>query len=238
MPATFSKKDASSLFNAIAPTYDVVNRLMTFGLDKQWREKLFRFLPKQIDMLLDGATGTGDQILFLLEKGLQATTIVGIDLADKMLDIGRKKLKKFGSQVSLQKASLLEIPYPSQTFDAITISFGVRNVVDLPLCLQELFRVLKPGGVCLILECSVPENPLVAFAHKLYMKNIMPKIGWLLSKNIQAYRYLNQTSQEFPSGETFLKCLERAGFQGMSCYPLSLGSVSLYVAKKYAEEDL
>ena len=228
------KQNSFKLFDEIASTYDRVNRIMTFGQDTFWRKKLYNFIPENCENLFDGATGTADQILFLLEKGLQAKHIVGIDLSEAMLEIGMSKIKsKYPNEnITLRKASLLDIPYNEESFDAATVSFGVRNVPDITLCLQELHRILKKEGICLILECSKPKNPLIVFLHKLYMEKIMPAIGGMCSSNKGAYQYLNASSSTFPCGEDFLKLLENAGFKNCEAHPLSLGAVSLYVARK------
>ncbi len=230
-----SRKEIWKMFDTISPTYDRVNRWMTFGLDLHWRRKMASFLPNGEQLLvLDCATGTADQALILLQRSHRISKIVGIDLSEEMLCYGKKKVERspYANKVELKKASALEIPYESETFHCVTISFGIRNVVDVNACLQEMLRVLKPGGKVLILETSLPENKLLQKMHAIYLGQILPRIGGWISRQKSAYEYLQQTAEKFPSGSAFCSLLQQAGFHKASCKPLTLGVVSLYEAEK------
>lgn len=230
-----SRKEIWKMFDTISPTYDQVNRWMTFGLDLYWRGKMASFLPREENLvILDCATGTADQAITLLGKAPQIAKIIGIDLSEEMLLQGTKKIAatSFSHKIELRKASALEIPYENSSFHCVTISFGIRNVVDVGFCLKELLRVLKPGGKVLILETSIPKNKLLQKMHGLYLQRILPKIGGWISKEKSAYEYLHQTAESFPSGNAFCDLLLQAGFEKPRCNPLTLGVVSIYEAKK------
>lgn len=230
-----SRQEIWKMFNTLSRTYDQTNRWMTFGLDLYWRKKVGSFLPRGRDLrLLDCATGTADQILALMRHRSQIKEAIGIDLAEQMLEIGQKKVEQtpFFSQITLQKASILEIPFPENHFDCVTLSFGIRNVTDVPACLKEILRVLKPGGKALILETSIPKNPIVRHLHIWYLRNILPKVGGIISKQKYAYNYLNQTAESFPCAERFCALLESAGFVAIKQHPLTAGAVSVYEGSK------
>lgn len=218
----------SSLFNSIASRYDAINRILSFGLDLHWRRALRKHLPLQQNLhLLDVATGTGDQLLALLPDRRIASAI-GVDIAREMLERGRFKLKKWSSQVQLQEGDALSLAFGAHTFDAVTISFGIRNVPNPHLALQEMHRVLKPQGRILILEFSMPRTWRLPF-YRLYLRHILPRVGGLLSGNPDAYRYLNRTIESFPSGDAFLAWMRQAGFTNLSAHPMTGGAVTLYV---------
>lgn len=230
-----SRKEIWKMFDTISPTYDRVNRWMTFGLDLYWRRKMVTFLPDGEQLIvLDCATGTADQALILLQHSNRISKIVGIDLSEEMLCYGKKKVERcpYANKVELKKASALEIPYENETFHCVTISFGIRNVVDVNACLKEMLRVLKPGGKVLILETSIPENRILKKMHKIYLGQILPRIGGWISRKKSAYEYLQKTAEKFPSGDTFCSLLQQAGFHRASCRPLTLGVVSIYEAQK------
>jgi demethylmenaquinone methyltransferase/2-methoxy-6-polyprenyl-1,4-benzoquinol methylase len=230
-----SRKEIWNMFNALSRTYDQTNRWMTLGLDLYWRKKVGSFLPRGKDLtLLDCATGTADQILSLMRHRSQIKHAIGIDLAEGMLAIGNKKISQtpFHKQINLQKASILDIPFPQDRFDCVTLSFGIRNVTHVSNCLMEIFRVLKPGGKLLILETSIPKNRMLRNLHLWYLRNILPKVGGIISKQKHAYDYLNQTAETFPSGDRFCDLLTEVGFKSVKQHPLSGGVVSIYEAAK------
>lgn len=230
-----SRSEVWKMFDAISETYDTVNRLMTFGIDKAWRRKVARFLPERSGIhLLDCATGTGDQIFELISSSAHIKKAVGIDLAESMLEIGRKKLarKSCGIEVSLECASALALPFPDASFDCATISFGIRNLTDTALGLREMHRVLNPGGRALILECSIPQNPLMRQLNNVYIRHLLPRLGGLISKQKAAYVYLNKTIETFPSGDAFCSLLENAGFINVQAHPFTFGVVTLYSGEK------
>jgi len=223
------------MFDKISPTYDAINRILSFGLDRFWRKKMVRFLPKKEGLeLLDLATGTGDQLFSLCEHAPSVQSAIGIDLAEKMLEIGQKKLgrKPYRDKVRLLKGDAGKIPFSAHTFDLVTISFGIRNVPDVETTLREIHRVLRPQGKCLILEFSLPENSLVRFCHLSYLRHVLPRVGGLLSKSPASYRYLNQTIECFPYGDAFLRLMANAGFQKSAAHPFTLGAVTLYEGEK------
>jgi demethylmenaquinone methyltransferase / 2-methoxy-6-polyprenyl-1,4-benzoquinol methylase len=225
------------MFDQISATYDRANRAMTFGCDLYWRKKMARFLPDKEGLrLLDGATGTGDQILSFFKHSKKIASVIGIDLSLEMLNIARQKIEQKGwaQRVSFQEASLLSLPFAENSFDCMTISFGIRNVTDVPLALRECHRVLCPGGRLLILEGSIPENTWIRPFFIFYLRHALPFIGRIVSKNKEAYRYLNETIESFPSGMRFCDLLNKAGFARAFAHPLTGGSVTIYVGEKDA----
>lgn len=223
------------MFNEISPRYDLLNRLLSFGLDSHWRTALVKFLPLRNNLhLLDLATGTADVAITLCQKVPQITRAVGIDLADKMLEIGQTKIHQKGLEqtISLKHADALSIPFDNNSFDIATISFGIRNTPDHFKVLQEMNRILNPKGRALILEFSLPDNPLLRFSHLMYLRNIVPIIGWIVSGHYQAYRYLNKTIEDFPYGEAFCQLMSKAGFANSKAHPLLGGIATIYVGNK------
>ena len=221
------------IFDEIAPTYDRTNRILSGGIDLYWRKKMASLLPKTDKIkLLDLATGTGDQLLSLMKNSPRIHQAVGIDLAEEMLKIGQKKLKAYEHQVSFKVASATAIPYLENTFDCVTMSFGIRNVDNVPLCLREIHRVLRPQGKALILEFSLPQNRWIQKSYLLYLNHLLPKIGKLISAHRQAYTYLAQTIQTFPQAGAFCKLMDEAGFQNIKALPLTLGIVTIYQGEK------
>lgn len=230
-----SRSEVWKMFDQISPTYDVVNRVFTFGLDQIWRKKVCALLPSKKEMLvLDCATGTGDQMIALMEKRPDIARIVGIDLAEAMIEIGRAKIAKkpYGDKISFQAASALNIPYPDNHFDCVTIAFGIRNVTDIMAAFKEFRRVLKPGGRVLILEGTIPSNKWLRTAHLFYIRHFLPKIGGLISRNFHAYRYLNKTIETFPQGEMFAGKMRAAGFIDVRCNPILGGVTTVYQGEK------
>ena len=230
-----SRIEIWKMFDQISPTYDCVNRIMTFGLDQLWRKRLCSFLPcKDLMHILDCATGTGDQIIALLEKNPSISSVVGIDLAEGMLAIGKQKIEKksYAKKVSFQTASVLEIPFPDNHFDALTISFGIRNVTDIMAAFKECRRVLKPDGRMLILEGTIPKWKWLRFLHLFYLRHFLPHVGGLISQNFKAYRYLNKTIESFPQGERFCGKMRAAGFVNVQSNPLFGGVTTVYQGDK------
>ena len=230
-----SRQEIWKMFDQISPTYDRVNRVMTLGLDQRWRKAMGRYLPKGSGLkLLDCATGTGDQIIALMQQSHQISEVVGIDLSEQMLAIGRAKIAQqpYASSVNMQVASALEIPFPENTFDCITIAFGIRNVTDVSKALSEFLRVLKPNGRLLILEGTLPSHQVVRSLHLFYLRYCLPWIGGLISKKQAAYRYLNETIETFPCGEKFLQLMRQAGFADPQAHPLMGGIATIYQGEK------
>lgn len=232
---TGSKKNqVSTMFNNIAPYYDLLNRVLTLGIDQQWRKKAMKQLkadnPK---MILDVATGTADLALEVV-KHVDAEKVIGIDISTDMLAIGRKKIEKKNLQhvITLEEGDSENLPFEDNTFDAITVAFGVRNFENLEKGLAEMLRVLKPDGKVIVLEFSKPTLFPFKQLFNIYFKYILPTIGRLTSKDPKAYKYLYESVQAFPDGKNFVAILERLGYQSTQFTPLSLGICSIYLGKK------
>lgn len=219
------------MFNRVAHRYDPLNRILSFGLHSLWRRRVARLLANHGGQrVLDLATGTGDQLLGLLGGGNRIHFAVGMDPAERMLDIGRRKLDqaRHGSIVCLLNGSATEIPAKNGEFDAVTISFGIRNVDDVSQALREAFRVLRPGGRFLVLEFSLPESPWLRQVYLIYLRKILPRVGGIISGDPFAYRYLNETIETFPYGGQFCELLTQAGFEQVVARPLTWGIVTVY----------
>lgn len=232
-----SREEIWKLFDVISATYDKTNRWMTLGLDLYWRKKVSSFLPnKQEISLLDCATGTGDQIISLCKNNKNIKEAIGIDLSESMLAIGKRKLLKtpFKDKITLLSASALAIPFPEDKFNCVTLSFGIRNVTEVDLCLKEILRVLKTGGRVIILETSLPKSKILKSLHLFHIRKVLPFIGKLISKREDAYRYLNKTAETFPHGKEFCQVLQQAGFKHVANHPMTFGAVSIYVGEKEA----
>ncbi len=233
-PAGSKKEQVSRMFNSIARRYDLLNRLLSAGIDRRWRKRAISLLAKaQPQYILDVATGTGDVAIALCRQ-LPRARVVGVDIAEAMLEIGRKKIKtqELQNRIELLAADAENLPLKSNTFDAVTVSFGVRNFENLQGGLKEMYRVLKPGAELVVLEFSRPRIfPLKQLFH-FYFKNILPLIGRWTSKDPKAYRYLYESVQAFPDGADFLRELENAGFRQTQQIPLTFGICAIYHAQK------
>ena len=229
-----SKSESWKMFDEISPRYDLLNHLLSFGLDILWRKKLGTFLPKGTELnVLDLATGTGD-VLITLAQNKNIKKGYGIDLADKMLEIGRTKIKHLdlNNKLVLQHGDANQIPFENNKFDVITMAFGIRNTPDPKAVLTEMHRVLNDGGRVLILEFSLPNNKFIRGVHLFYLRNIVPLVGALFSGHYQAYRYLNQTIETFPYGENFCQLMHSAGLKNITAHPLMFGAASIYQGDK------
>ncbi len=231
-----SREGVWKMFNAISPTYDRVNRILSLGLDQRWRKRMKKHLPSGDSLtLLDCATGTGDQIIALMGSSPIISSAVGIDLADEMLAIGRKKIEKkpYAHLVTLLAGDALHLPFPENHFDCVTIAFGIRNVTDVMRAFQEFRRVLKPRGRLLILEGSAPSSRWIKKAHLFYLRHCLPYIGGMIAGNVDAYRYLNVTLETFPQGEKLMGKMRAAGFDHVEKTPLSGGIATIYQGDKH-----
>ena len=227
-------------FDTIARGYDRMNHLMTLGLDRWWRRRAvreFSILNSQFS-ILDVACGTGDMVVELAKRGC---TVTGIDLSDEMLAIARKKIASANSQFSIlnsqfQKANAEALPFEDETFDAVTCAFGVRNFVHLEQGLNEMLRVLKPGGRMVVLELATPDNPLLNPFYNFYTKRIIPWLGSRIAGNREAYTYLPQSIERFPKGDAFLQTIQNSEFKIQnSCQRKLTGGVCrLYTINKEA----
>lgn len=232
---TISKSDSWRMFDAISSKYDFLNRLLSFGLDVLWRKRLAAFLPSREGLkVLDLATGTADALLALFKNNPNMQAGFGIDLSEKMLDIGRRKIvsHELEHAITLSPGDANEIPFNENTFDAATIAFGIRNVEDPRRVLNEMRRVLRPGGRAMILEFSLPSNKILRGLHLSYLRTVVPAIGGLVSGHGEAYRYLNRTIEKFPSGEDFCRLMRDAGFSHVKANPLCAGIATIYQGEK------
>jgi demethylmenaquinone methyltransferase/2-methoxy-6-polyprenyl-1,4-benzoquinol methylase len=222
------------MFDDIAPRYDFLNHFLSAGIDVSWRKKALAELKHlNPQTLLDVATGTAD-VAIMAARILNPSRIVGIDISNGMLDLGRKKLLKEGldQQITLQTGDSEAINFPEASFDAVTVAFGVRNFANLEKGLAEIFRVLKPGGKLVVLEFSKPKIIGIQQFYNLYMGIVAPGVGSIFSKNRDAYQYLHDSVQKFPEGKAFTDILNKTGFKENTCKRLSLGICSIYTGIK------
>lgn len=227
-------KVVEEMFDNIAPTYDTLNHRLSWNIDKSWRKKAIKQLsPFKPKTILDIATGTGD-FAILSAKMLLPDTLIGADISEGMMEIGRQKVKNEGleSIISFQKEDCLNLTFPSDTFEAVTAAFGIRNFQDLERGLVEMYRVLKKGGHLCIIELTTPISFPMKQLFKVYSKVVLPFYGRLISKDSSAYDYLNKTIAAFPQGETMMKILQKAGFTKTSFKRLTFGICTMYIAEK------
>lgn len=231
-PDTANDKSKSwAMFDQIASTYDVTNRVLSGRQDVLWRKSLKKYLPMTPSLkLLDLATGTGDQILHLLDAGAEIGHATGLDMSQDMLKHGRQKIAARGltHRISMVHGDACKLPFPDQSYDCVTMSFGIRNVPDVPACLQEIARVLKPDGKALILEFALPHWAPLRSAYLFYFRKVLPQIGGLISGNTKAYKYLNSSVEEFPYGQNFANLMRTAGFARVEIHQKTLGVANLY----------
>jgi demethylmenaquinone methyltransferase/2-methoxy-6-polyprenyl-1,4-benzoquinol methylase len=230
------KEQVADMFNQIAHRYDFLNRFLSGGIDLSWRRKaLAQFKGMQVEQLLDVATGTADVALMAMKYMDPAPKkVTGIDISEGMLDLGRNKIKEKGLQnrITLLTGDSEAINFPDGSFDAITVAFGVRNYANLEKGLQEMLRVLKPGGKLVILEFSKPKLPGVKSFYNLYTRLIAPQAGKWIAGNKKAYKYLNDSIEAFPEGKAFVEIMEQAGYTNCYIKMLSLGICTIYSGNK------
>jgi demethylmenaquinone methyltransferase/2-methoxy-6-polyprenyl-1,4-benzoquinol methylase len=221
------------MFDGISKRYDILNRIITFGIDVLWRKKVVKLLKKEKhNSLLDIATGTGDLVIELAK--LDIDEIIGLDISPGMLEIARRKVKKkqLDDRINMMLGDSEALNFDNQTFDAVTIAFGVRNFENLDLGLEEIYRVLKTNGTIVILETAIPKNQFIKRFYSFYTKTIMPSIGKIFSKDRSAYQYLSDSAAIFPCGEAFNNILRKNGFIQVEDFPQTLGVSSIYFGKK------
>lgn len=229
-----NKQNVGAMFDAIAWRYDFLNHFLTLGIDIWWRKKTIQLISKKPNIvILDVATGTADLAISLV-KHLNPFQIIGIDISDGMLEYGMKKIQnlELTDQILLQHANGEALPFPEESFDVVTIGFGIRNFEHPEKGLSEFYRVLKSGGELIILEFSRPKYKWIASLFDLYFCYVLPWIGKSLSKHKTAYTYLPKSVQAFPYGKKFENMLHRAGFVQTSFKPMTLGIVTLYKGVK------
>ncbi|WFB34737.1 bifunctional demethylmenaquinone methyltransferase/2-methoxy-6-polyprenyl-1,4-benzoquinol methylase UbiE [Kiritimatiellota bacterium B12222] len=230
-----SRQDVWKMFDRIAGRYDFLNRSLSFGRDVSWRKRIRQHLPKDKPlMLVDLATGTADQILFLLEGDAEISQAVGYDLSEEMLEVGRGKIKErnLEKQVTLLTGDAMACPAEDDTADIVTISFGIRNVLDVPTALLDMKRILHEGGKLCILECSLPPNKVIRWGYLMYFRHVLPKLGGWVSGDAYAYNYLNKTVETFPCGDAFCQLMREAGFEQVQADAMTFGVATLYTAVK------
>ena len=230
---TSKKEQIAAMFNSISGKYDFLNHFLSLGIDILWRKRAVRLLKNhQPKLILDIATGTGD---FAIEAlSLNPEKIIGVDISEGMLSIGREKLikKNLTDKIEFLSGDSEVLPFEDNFFDAVIVSFGVRNFENLEKGLSDMLRVLKPGGKVVILEFSKPKSFPFKQIYQFYFQWILPKIGKLISKNHAAYTYLPDSVEAFPDGDDFLNILNKIGFQKNQCTPLTLGISSIYSGSK------
>ena len=227
------KVQVEKMFNNISKEYDILNRVISFGIDVSWRKKIVKILKsKNPSTILDVATGTGDLAIAMVKTNAQK--IIGLDISKGMLDVGIEKIKdrNLNNTIEMVIGDSENLKYENDFFDAVTVSFGVRNFESLDSGLSEIFRVLKPNGSLVILETSNPTKfPFKQF-YRFYSKFILPSIGKIFSKDKVAYNYLSESSAEFPYGEKFNNILKKIGFTNVVDFPQTFGVATIYVASK------
>ena len=227
-------QQVEQMFDNIAPTYDKLNHRLSWDIDKGWRKKAIRYLkPFNPQTILDIATGTGDFAILAAEM-LNPKRLVGADISEGMMEIGRKKVKAKGLQdiISFEKEDCLKLSYPDNSFDAVTAAFGIRNFASLDKGLQEMCRVLKPGGHLSIVELTTPVSFPMRHLFHIYSHSVLPVYGRLISKDTSAYSYLTKTIEAFPQGERMTDILHEAGFSKASFKRLTFGICTMYMATK------
>ncbi len=227
------KEKVRNMFDNISRRYDFLNHFLSLGIDILWRKKMIRMMGKHHPKsILDVATGTAD--LAILARKINPEKIIGVDISEGMMEIGRKKIKrkKLEHLISLQTGDSESLPFEQNTFNAAMVAFGVRNFENLNKGLSEMYRVLSPEGMIWVLEFSQPKVFPVKQGYNFYFKFILPFIGRIISKDPKAYTYLHDSVQEFPSGDEFLHHLEIIGFKELKKHPLSFGIATIYCGKK------
>lgn len=222
------------MFGTIAPRYDFLNRMLSFGIDRRWRKKAVKLMKyRDGARILDVATGTGDVALEIARSTPASVKITGADFCKEMVDLGQIKVAQspYADRIDFRVAPCEDLPFPDNTFDSISIAFGIRNVVDRKLGLAEMWRVLRPGGRMIILEFSTPRSQVFRQIYYFYFRQLLPMIGGLFSK-YNAYKYLPDSVLEFPSHEEFSQMMVEAGFHDIHIHELTFGIASIYAAEK------
>lgn len=233
MPQT---ENIRRLFDTIAGDYDLLNHLLSLGVDRRWRRLALREIltPGELQRILDLACGTGDFSIAIARKMAEGSQLTGLDLSEGMLAVMRKKLARKGLEAQVQTlcGDACATGLPDAAFDRITIAFGIRNFPDREASLREALRLLRPGGKLVILELSVPENPVIGGCYKLYFKHILPLIGGAVSGDWKAYRYLPASVLAFPDRTQWMETMRRCGFTDVRHRALSLGICRMYIGTK------
>ncbi len=227
------KEQVTKMFDNVSSNYDFLNRLLTFGIDVSWRKKVVKFVENhKAKSILDIATGTGDLAIMLTK--INPEKVIGLDLSEGMLAVGKKKVNQqnLSGKVEMILGDSEQLPFEDQTFDAITVGFGVRNFENLEKGLKEIYRVLKPKGTFVVLETSQPTKFPIKQGFTFYSKYVIPIVGKLFSKDKNAYRYLPESAAAFPYGDAFNNILLKTGFNTSTVYPQTFGIATIYQAIK------
>ena len=229
------KEQVEQMFDNIAPTYDKLNHIMSLNIDRVWRRRVMRIVRRaKAHKIMDVATGTGD-LAIAMAKRVDRTQILGVDLSEEMLAVARRKVEKQGLQerIMLEKGDAENLDMvASESIDAATVAFGVRNFENIERGLSEIYRTLKPGGKLVVLEFSMPKNRLVRWVYSQYAHRLLPRIGGMISKDKQAYTYLPDSVEEFPAPERFAEMLRGVGFVRVKTRSQSFGIAYIYDATK------
>lgn len=233
--------EVERMFDSIAPAYDLMNTAMTFGLHRRWRDKALDALSARLRghkgklRVLDVATGTGD-VAFRLAEKLRDVAVTGIDLSAGMLEVARGKLERIPAgerpEISFEKADCLDLPFEAETFDAVTVAYGVRNFARLPEGYREMLRVLRKGGYLCVIELSEPENPVLHTLYRLYSRHLIPLAGRMASGDSRAYTYLPESIAAAPQRTRMTEIMLKCGFAEASFRSLTFGAVTIYMARK------
>ncbi len=229
-------RDTERLFNSIARTYDSLNHWLSLGVDKSWRRRSLRWIvdPSAPQQILDIACGTGDYSIAIARRAHPDTVVTGVDLTEAMLQVMRSKVEKAGlaGRIVAEQGNAEAMRFADNRFDRATIAFGIRNFEHREQALREILRVLKPGGRLVILELSVPSNPLLRWCYNLYFTRLLPAIGGMVSGDKAAYRYLPASVLSFPSKREWMETIRRCGFRNVSHSAYTLGICRLYIGEK------
>ena len=230
------KEGVKKMFDNIAPDYDQLNHILSLNIDKRWRKKAVRELADESRPMkvLDVACGTGDFTIEIAKKVAKGSEVVGVDISEGMIAVGKEKIAKNNINAAMVVADCEALPYDEGTFDRISVGFGVRNFEHLELGLSEMYRVLTPGGKLIILELSVPSNRFIRWCYKLYFLKILPFIGGLVSGHRGAYEYLPASVLRFPAPDKFMEIMKSSGFDVVEHRSLTMGICRMYIGKKTA----
>ena len=230
----YKEKSSQEIFDKIAPTYNLLNRLLSLGIDRFWRRAIIKQVPKKENMkVLDMATGTGD-MLFMYSRLKDISSIAGVDLSNRMLGIAKRKIKKknLTNKIKVFSEDIQNMSFFSNSFHCASIVFGIRNVPDVSKCLSEAYRVLLPNGRIFIMELTVPKNIVIKKIYLIYLRYILPFLGGMVSGHFFAYRYLNNTIEDFPQYKEFCNILKKNNFKNIFYKTFLYGICTLYSAEK------
>ena len=228
------KEGIRTLFDNIATDYDKLNHILSMNIDKGWRKKAVREIVDTDEELeiLDVACGTGDFTIEIAQKAAPGSRIIGIDLSEGMMKIGRQKIKAAGVDAIMVQGDCEQLPYKENTFHRISVGFGVRNFENLEIGLKEMFRVLRRNGKLIIVELSIPSNSFIRWCYKLYFMKILPTVGGWVSGNRGAYEYLPASVLRFPAPEKFIAIMQEAGFENVRHHSMTFGICRMYIGIK------